>query len=322
MQGRATERNHVTTAGIDVAKGALDVAIEGEQAVSRFANDPAGIGRLIEDLHRAGVRRVGMEATGGYERAAYAALIEAGFETVLLQPIQVRAYAVATCRRAKTDALDARLIAACVRHIGRAGVALSRLHLRLAEHLLLIEQVEEDLARARNRLEHFSQLENRRKAAAALKALEARHKRELAFIVKALRTDQELARRLALVASIDGVGERTALTLVIRMPELGTLTREQAAALAGVAPFDIQSGQHRGQARIRGGRARVRRALFAAALPAAYRWNKALGELYTRLTAKGRSHKQALIACVRKLIIYANTVLERGSPWMPVHPNG
>jgi transposase len=117
------------------------------------------------------------------------------------------------------------------------------------------------------------------------------------------------------VLSIPGIGERTALALLIRMPELGRVSREQAAALAGLAPFDDDSGKHRGQRHIAGGRARLRRSLFAAALPAAFRWNKALVALYARLTANGKAHTAALIACARKLLIYANTVVQRGTPW-------
>lgn len=99
------------------------------------------------------------------------------------------------------------------------------------------------------------------------------------------------------------------------MPELGQISREEAAALAGLAPFDDDSGQHRGQRHIAGDRGRLRRSLFAAALPAAFRWNAALIALYSRLIARGKAHNSALIACARKLLIYANTVVQRGTPW-------
>ncbi len=115
--------------------------------------------------------------------------------------------------------------------------------------------------------------------------------------------------------SVPGLGERTALALIIRMPELGRVSREHAAALAGLAPFDDDSGKHKGERHIAGGRRRLRRSLFAAALPAAFRWNKALIELYARLIARGKAHNEALIACARKLLIYANTVVQRGTPW-------
>ena len=102
------------------------------------------------------------------------------------------------------------------------------------------------------------------------------------------------------------------------MPELGRVSREEAAALAGLAPFNNDSGKHKGQRRIAGGRGRLRRSLFAAALPAAFRWNKALVRLYARLIARGKAHNAALIACARKLLIYANTVVARGTPWIEI----
>jgi transposase len=118
------------------------------------------------------------------------------------------------------------------------------------------------------------------------------------------------------VLSIPGIGERTALAIVLRMPELGQVSREQAAALAGLAPFDNDSGSKNGSRHIAGGRSWLRRSLYAAALPAAFHWNPALKQLYRRLTARGAPHKSALIACARKLLIYANTVVHRGTPWL------
>ena len=145
--------------------------------------------------------------------------------------------------------------------------------------------------------------------------LKARRAAEMLRIVSVLRHYSDLARRFELVQSVPGIGERTALALVIRMPELGRVSREQAAALAGLAPFDDDSGRHKGQRHIAGGRGRLRRSLYAAALPASFRWNKALVDLYGRLTARGTAHNAALIACSRKLLIYANTVVQRGTPW-------
>ena len=145
--------------------------------------------------------------------------------------------------------------------------------------------------------------------------LKARRTAQMLLIEKHLRAHPDLARRLDLVLSIPGIGERTALALIIRMPELGQVSREEAAALAGLAPFDDDSGKHKGQRHIAGGRGRLRRSLFAAALPASFRWNKALVALYARLIARGKAHNAVLIACARKLLIYANTVVQRGTPW-------
>ena len=145
--------------------------------------------------------------------------------------------------------------------------------------------------------------------------MKARRTAQIRTIAKHLRGHADLAGRLELVLSIPGIGERTALALIIRMPELGQISREEAAALAGLAPFDDDSGKYKGQRHIAGGRGRLRRSMFAAALPAAFRWNKALIALYARLRASGKTHKVALIACARKLLIYANTVVQRGTPW-------
>ena len=146
----------------------------------------------------------------------------------------------------------------------------------LADHLTFVEQIEEDIARLKVRLEHIDDPRRRRIVLADIDALKTRRAAELLRIAKALRAHDDLARRLDLVLSVPGIGERTALALIIRMPELGRISREQAAALAGLAPFDDDSGTHKGQRHIAGGRGRLRRSLFAAALPAAFRWNKAL----------------------------------------------
>src|SRR5208337_4424044 len=129
-----------------------------------------------------------------------------------------------------------------------------------------------------------------------------------------VRAYKDLARRLALLFSIQGIGEPTALTLVIRMPELGSLSREEAASLTGVAPFIHESGRYKGQRRTGGGRARARTSLFAAA-QAARKWNPALAALYGRILKAGKPHAVAIVACIRKMVIYANTVLAKNTPW-------
>lgn len=304
------------TAGIDTAKDKLDVAIHGDPARWQVENSASGFKRLTALLAKAGVGRVGIEATGGYERRVVRHLRAAGFTVLVLQPMQVKACRRLHLRRAKNDALDAALVAAC------AAVELDCPRIEpdlrledLADGLTFIEQIEEDIARLKTRLEHIHDARLRRMVAKDIARLKARRAAEMARIVYALRSHGDLAQRFDLVQSVPGIGERTALALVIRMPELGRVSREEAAALAGLAPFDDDSGKHRGQRHIAGGRARLRRSLYAAALPASFRWNKALVELYRRLTARGKAHNAALIACARKLLIYANTVVQRGTPW-------
>jgi transposase len=276
-----------TVAGIDIGKTWLDVALTTSADCLRVRNDGEGHAAIVAFLRRHGVHRVGLEATGGYETALWAALSEAGFVCVVFQPRQVRAYARFRLNRAKSDKLDAKLI----------------------------EQIEEDLARAQVRREHLTQARLIALQNAEIARLKAVRRAELKLLRQAVKAHPDLARRYALLFSIDGIGERTALALIIRMPELGSLTRQEAASLLGVAPFVHQSGRYQGQRRIGGGRARPRRSLFAAAQAACQQWNKPLIALYNRLLEAGKPHVLAVVACARKLLIFANAVLARGTPW-------
>jgi transposase len=305
----------ITTAGIDTSKAKLDVAVHGRIERWQVANTLSGWRVLSANLAKAGVTRVGIEATGGYERGVVEHLRAAGFTVLVLQPMQVKAFGRVYLRRAKNDALDADLIAACTATFDQPRIAPDPRLAELTEYLTFLEQLEEDIARFKTRLEHIDEPGLRRLVNSDIARLKARKAAQIRYIAKRLRAHSDLARRLDLVLSIPGIGERTALALLIRMPELGCISREEAAALAGLAPFDDDSGQHRGQRHIAGGRGRLRRSLFAAALPAAFRWNKALIALYARPIAKGKVHNAALIACARKLLIYANTVVQRGTPW-------
>jgi transposase len=307
------------TAGIDTSKAKLDIAVLGGDGCWQVANTPQGWRRLAAELHKSGVVRVGIEATGGYERGVIGHLRAAGFTVAVLQPIQVRAFARVHLRRAKNDVLDAKLIAACAAGMDRPRIESDARLADLAGQMTFVEQIEEDIARLKTRLEHIEEPRLRGLIMIDIARLKRRRAAELARIVRALRSHDDLSRRLDLVRSVPGIGERTALAIVIRMPEIGQVSREEAAALAGLAPFDHDSGTHKGQRRIAGGRGRLRRSLFAAALPAAFRWNKALITLYARLTARGKAHNAALIACARKLLIYANTVVARGTPWTEQH---
>lgn len=304
------------TAGIDTSKAKLDVAVHGGSEHWQVDNTSVGWRRLAADLSKAGVTRIGIEASGGYECGVVGYLRDKGLTVLVLQPIQVKAYARLHLRRAKNDKLDAVLIAACAATIEQQRIEPDQRLAALAHHLTFVEQIEEDIARFKVRLEHIADPRLRRMVEADIARLKVRRSAELLRIVAALRAHDDLGRRLDLVLSIPGLGERTALALIIRMPELGRVSREHAAALAGLAPFDDDSGKRTGERHIAGGRRRLRRSLFAAALPAAFRWNKPLIELYARLTARGKAHNEALIACARKLLIYANTVVQRGTPWI------
>ena len=309
-------QTNTTTAGIDTSKAKLDVAVHGRTERWQVENARHGWRRLAAELFEAGVVRVGIEATGGYERGVVGHLREKGFSVLVLQPIQVKAYARVHLRRAKNDKLDAVLIAACAAAVDQPRIEPDSRLAELAGHLTFVEQIEEDIARLKVRFEHIDESRLRRIVVADIARLKARRSAELLRMVTQLRAHRDLDRRLDLVLSVPGIGERTAIALIIRMPELGRISREEAAALAGLAPFDDDSGTHKGQRHIAGGRGRLRRSLYAAALPAAFRWNKALIDLYARLIARGKAHNAALVACARKLLIYANTVVQRGTPWV------
>jgi transposase len=314
-------KSTILTAGIDTAKDKLDIAIHGQSRVFTVDNGPAGWQSLAATLSQAGVCRIGIEATGGYERGVVRHLQASGFTVVVLQPLQVKAFAKLNLRRAKNDRIDAVLIAACTHALD----AMNKLPPdprfdALTDHLTFIEQTEDDIARFKTRLEHIADKRLRRSVNADIARLEKRRAAELARLTAALRCHADLARRFDLVLSVRGIGERTALALVLRMPELGQVNREQAAALAGLAPFVHQSGKRKGETHIAGGRKRLRRSLYAAALPASFRWNPALKDLYQRLIARGKTHKSALVACARKLLLFANSVVERGTPWMQARP--
>jgi transposase len=309
-----------TTAGIDTSKAKLDIAVHGGTSRWQVENTLKGWRQLANLLAEAGVTRAGIEATGGYEQGVVAHLRTCGLSVIVLQPIQVKAFARFKLKRAKTDKLDAELIAACTAAFDQPERQSDERLNKLAHHLTFVEQAEEDLARIKIRLEHIVQPRLRKIAMADIARLSLRRAAELKRIEASLRAHKDLARRFDLVLSIRGIGERTTISLIVRMPELGAITREEAAALAGLAPYDDTSGKHDGQRHIAGGRGRVRRSLYAAALPAAFRWNPALIALYKRLTAKGKSHNAALVACARKLVIFANTVLERDSPWLENPP--
>jgi transposase len=307
-------------AGIDTGKYKLDIAIDCTDDPLQVENTAEGHQALVKWLKDREVTRVGIEASGGYERAVVALLRSKSFEVIVFQPAQVRAYAKFRQQRAKNDKIDARLIAACTAAVDTVHAAPDPRLAPLAEHLTMIDQIGEDIARFKNRLETCGNKRHRAVWMAYIARLTRQLKSEREALVKAIRRHPDLATRLDLILSVDGVGLPTAVAVLVRMPEIGQLSREQAAALAGLAPYDDDSGNRVGVRRIDGGRERLRRALYLAALPAAMHWNQQLIAFYKRLTAAGKQHKRALVACARKLLVFINTVVARGIPWQKKQP--
>lgn len=310
--------NHnIVCAGIDTGKRKLDVALDGSAAWLQVDNTPEGHARLSTWLRQHGVEeRVGIEATGGYEQEIVAKLRRDGFVVVVFQPAQVRAYARFVLQRAKNDKIDAALIAACTAAAKKIHAPPDPRLAPFAERLTLIEQLTDQIARLKTYREPYRDPRLRAFWKAEITRFKGLSRTELKALTAAIREYPDLAERLDLICSVDGVGLKTAVGILVRMPEIGQVTREQAAALAGLAPYDDDSGDHVGVRHIAGGRSRLRWSLYNAALPAAFRWNRQLITLYRRLIAAGKPHKVALVACARKLLIFVNTVVARRTPWV------
>jgi transposase len=307
-------------AGIDTGKRKLDIALDGSSEQLQIDNTAEDYKVLLDWLRRHRVKRIGIEASGGYEQAVVAELRRQRFVVVVFQPAQVRAYAKFHLLRAKNDKIDAALIAVCTAAVKTIHAPPDARLLPFAEHLTMIDQIGEDIARIKNRLESCRNPRFQQTWKEDIARLAKREKIELKALVAAIREHRDLAERLDLINSVDGIGLPTAVAILVRLPEIGRITREQVAALAGVAPYDDDSGEQVGIRHIDGGRERLRRALYTAALPASFRWNPQLITLYRRLIAAGKQHKRALIACARKLLIFANTVVARGTPWCDEPP--
>lgn len=312
-----SERN-TKIAGIDVGKRVLDAAVHGGGEAFQTTNDGAGWEAMVAWLEMQGVTRAGLEATAGYERGVRARLEAAGLEVVVHQPLEVRLFARLKRLRAKTDRIDAALIAAATAQVDTVRAAQDPRLIELAERLTAYEQISDQLAQLKTFMEHVALPDltaSLEEQIEVLRQLKIRLGQQIMVRIKAFA---DLAARWTLLQSLPGVGPIVAASLVIRMPELGALKRGQPASLVGVAPFDRQSGQWRGQSFIGGGRSRPRRMLYLAAV-AAKRFDPGFKAFANRLIAAGKPTKLAIVAVMRKLIEAANLVLARQQPWLS-HP--
>ena len=291
-----------TAVGIDVGKAALDLAVDGVSAVVRFANTKVGIGKLVARLRKLEEPRIVVEATGGYEDALLEACCDAGLWICRVNPRQARAFARATGELAKTDAIDAALLALMARIF----------HERLRRHEAPQPWQRElrDWLRRRGQVVVTLQAQKQQTAltSPAVHLLMTRTiaalKRELAAIDAAMQALLKAHASPALRSS-KGMGPIFQATSLALLPELGRLSRQQIAKLVGVAPMNRDSGQTTGKRRIRGGRAPVRVALYMATL-SAVRWDPLMRAHYQQLRARGKLGKVALVACMRKLLTIVN----------------
>jgi transposase len=303
--------------GIDVSKARLDGAARPSGLTFQQANDPEGIAAVLGLLRPLHPALIVLEATGGYELPLAAALAAAGLPVAVVNPRQVRDFAKATGRLAKNDKIDAAVLAHFAEAIRPQPRPLPGAQVRALDALLSRRrQLLEMLTMEQNRLGSCADAVVRADLRAHLAWLSERLggvEKELKAAVQASpawRAKEDLLR------SIKGIGPVASRTLLAALPELGTLSNRRAAALAGLAPYDDDSGQRRGQRHVRGGRAEVRAVLYMAAL-SAVRYNPALRAFRDRLARRGKKAKVILTAVARKLVVLANALLRSGRRWDP-----
>ena len=302
--------------GIDVSKAWVDVAVRPTGEAWRVNQDQEGGEALVLRLQAMSPQCIVMEATGGYEAPIVAALGAAGLPVAVVNPRQVRDFARSQGKLAKTDRLDAAVIAHFGQASGVTGQALRSPEARALEGLV---------ARRRQIIQMRTAEQQRRQR--ALPVVREGIEEVIALLNRQVKEiDDELGRRLResplwreredLLRSVPGIGPATVFSLLAELPELGSLDRREAAAVVGVAPLNRDSGKHRGSRRCWGGRGHVRAALYMAAL-VGVRYNPTLKEFYERLLRAGKPKKVALTACMRKLLTILNAMLKHHTAWNP-----
>jgi transposase len=303
--------------GLGGAKGWLDVASTTQTGVVRFANDAAGVAALVAELQGRPPRLVVLEATGGHEHLAATALTEAGLAAAVVNPLQVRHFARSTGKLAKTDALDATMLALYAERMQPEP---------RPQPDATTQEMASLLARRRQLVDMQTAEKNRRPTVAPrLRPGVEEHLDWLAeqiaeldrVVQQTLADNPATQAKATLLRSIPGIGPAVAATLVGLLPELGTLDRRQIAALVGVVPLNRDSGTHRGGRHIWGGRGTVRAMLYMAVVTGIVH-NPILKPFYARLRAQGKPAKVALVACMRKLLTMANAMVRDGAVWSPI----
>lgn len=302
--------------GIDIAKADFVVACRPHGQSWTSTNDARGIATTVARLQALGPTLVVVESTGGYEADLTEALTGASVPVVVVNPRQVRDFGKATGQLAKTDRLDAQLLALFAERVRPAPrPRRSAEHQRIADLVARRRQLRDMRVAELNRVAHATTVV-RREIRDHLRWLTQRLAKVDGLLHQAVQADQACRDKEQLLRTVPGIGPVVAYTLLADLPELGTLGRRQVAALAGVAPLAYDSGQLRGKRLVWGGRAPVRHTLYMAAL-VGVRHNAALRTFYARLVASGKPKKLALVACMRKLLTMLNAILRRRLPWSP-----
>jgi transposase len=305
--------------GIDVSKNTLDVAAYSSNRKWQFANNDAGISQLVRSLKELGTALVVVEATGGYEFSVAYTLNREGIPCAIANPREVRDFAKATKKLAKTDSIDAGVLAHFAAVFKPKPRAISDEQTQELEAILARRrQVIEMLTAEKNRL-HMARKPVRTAIGAHIDYLEKELGEIDSNLQERIKENSAQQEKYDLLRSVPGAGPNLATTLLIELPELGYLNRKQIATLVGVAPLNHDSGRKRGKRSPWGGRPQVRTALYMAALVAA-RHNPVISALYCRLCAAGKAKKVALVACMHKLLTIMNAMLKHHTPWQNISP--
>ncbi len=311
----------VTWVGIDVAKASLDVAWgSGDDAHHSTAeNSASGRTTLVRQLPPTAESRIVVEATGGYERALVTTLVEAGYRVAVVNPRQVRDFAKALGILAKTDRIDALVLARFGQQVQpRILEEDPTERVELAQLVARRRQLIDLRTMELNRSQQTSARVAQKSIQHVLKLLAKEIEQLEAEIARLLQSDDDWRAKIELLSTTPGVAKVTSATLVAELPELGRLNRQAIAALVGIAPFNDDSGRHRGSRRVAGGRASVRHVLYMATL-SARRCNPVIRAFSERLAAQGKKPKVIITACMRKLLVILNTMLKNNTPWKDLH---
>jgi len=311
----------MTWIGIDVAKESLDVAWSSGDKSQHLsaANSSAGFTSLVRQLPPPTEARVVVEATGGYERALVTALVEAGYRVAVVNPRHVRDFAKALGILAKTDRIDAMVLARFGHQVQpRVLEADPAERVELVQLVTRRRQLIDLRTMESNRLQQTTVRPAQKSIQHVLKLLAKEIDQLEAEIARLLQSDDDWRAKMELLSTTPGVAKVTSATLVAEVPELGRLNRQAIAALVGVAPFNDDSGRHRGTRRVKGGRAAVRRVLYMATL-SARRCNPVIRAFSERLAAQGKKPKVIITACMRKLLVILNTMIRNNTPWRDLH---
>jgi transposase len=310
---------HPVYVGVDVSKQHLDLAFVPERPPQRIPHSDEAIADLVTQLKALGPTLIVLEATGGYEADVATAVALASLPVALVNPRQVRDFARALGRLAKTDAIDAHVLALFAERVRPTPRPLpDEAHQALAALVTRRRQLVEMLTTERLRLP-LAKGPIRRDVQAHIHWLEQRVNDTNKDLRAALKTSPLWQATTRLLQSVPGIGPTTAAILIAELPELGHLSRQQLGALVGVAPLNHDSGQYRGVRRIWGGRAHVRRALYMATLVAT-RHNPVIRVFYRHLLVLGKPKLVALVACMRKLLTILNAMIKAKREWAPTHP--